>query len=238
MAKYYGGGSGGSSFSPIGTPQIGYVVGWNGSSPIWEPVPTAFDITSFGLTVASLVLVGATVTNPTFSAVYNQPATAANLTDSEGNNDVLALPATAFNSPHSVTKNVYGASWNFTLHASSPLGVDTAGASIVWGQDIYFGSAVDPGVYNSAFANSLTAQLKLGFAGSYGFTPLAGQSTFFIARSAFGLTVVNFTVGGFPFACSKVAANIPVTNSNGITENFDFFRSDNTGLGPFTLVAT
>jgi hypothetical protein len=237
MAKYYGGGGGGGGgFSPIGTPQIGYVVGWDGTDPIWEPVPTAFDITAFGLTGASLVLAGATVNNPGFTAAYNQPATAANLTDTEGNNDPLILPATAFNSPHSVTKNAYGASWGFTLHASSPLGIDTAGATIFWGQNVLFGSAVDPGVYNSAFANSLAAQLKLAPNGSYNYNTLAGQSAFFIARSGFGLSVANFTVGGFPFACSKVAANVPVTNANAIVENYDFFRSDNTGLGAFVLV--
>ncbi len=223
------------SFSPVGTPQIGYVVGWDGTQPIWEAVPAAFTITGFGLTGSSLVLVGAAVTNPGFSASYNQAATAANLTDSEGNNDALVLPATAFISPHSVTKNVYGSVWNFTLHASSPLGAGTAGAGITWGQNVYFGSAVDPGVYNSAFATSLGLVLKLGAAGMYAYNTPASQSAFIIAKASFGLTTANFTVGGFPFACSKVAtAN--VTNANAITESFDFFRSDNTGLGVFNLV--
>ena len=237
MAKYYGGGGGGGGgFSPVGTPQVGYVVGWDGTDPVWEPVPTAFDITGFGLTGPSLVLAGATVTNPGFTASYNQPATSATLTDSEGNNDPLVLPATAFNSPHAVTKNAYGAVWNFTLSASSPLGADSAGAGIFWGQNVFFGSAVDPGVYNSAFANSLGAVLKGAPNGSYNYNALAGQSAFFWTRSAFGLTVANFTVAGFPFACSKVVANVPVTNANGIIENYDCFRSDNTGLGVFTLV--
>lgn len=240
MAKYYGGGSGGGGggFNPVGTPQVGFVVGWDGVQPIWEAVPTAFAITGFGLTGPTLVLAGATVTNPGFTASYNQPAAAANLTDSEGNNDALTLPATAFVSPHAVTKNAYGSVWNFTLHASSPLGSGTAGAGIFWGNNVYFGSAVDPGIYDSTFANTLTKQLHAAPNGSYGYTAIVGQSAFFITRSAFGLTVANFTVGGFPFACSKVASNVPVTNANGITENYDFFRSDNTGLAPFTLVVS
>lgn len=236
MAKYYSGGSTGPGFVVAGTPAIGKVIGWDGTQPIWEAVPTAFDITGFGLTGASLVLAGATVTNPGFAASYNQLATATNLTDTEGNNDVIALPATAFVSPHVVTKNAYGSVWNFTLHASSPLGADTAGASIFWGQNVYFGSAVDPGVYNSAFANSLATTLKAAPNGTYAFNALAGQSTFWWARTAFGLTVANFTVGGFPFACSKVASAVAVTNGNGITENYDCFRSDNTGLGAFNMV--
>jgi len=199
---------------------------------------TPFDITGFGLTGATLVLAGATVTNPGFAASYNQAATVVSLTDTEGNNDPIALPGTAFISPHAVTKNAYGASWGFTLHATGPSGTgsDTAGASITWGQNVYFGSAVDPGVYNSAFANSLAATLKLGPQGTYSYNTLAGQSAFFWTRTAFGLTVSNFFVGGFPFACSKVASAVNVTNSNGIIEQYDCFRSDNTGLGAFDLV--
>ncbi len=197
-----------------------------------------FDITGFGLTGATLVLAGATVTNPGFAASYNQLATVVSLTDTEGNNDPIALPGTGFISPHAVTKNAYGASWGFTLHATGPTGTgsDTAGASIVWGQNVFFGSAVDPGVYNSAFANSLGATLKLGPQGTYHYNTLAGQSAFFWTRTAFGLTVSNFFVGGFPFACSKVASAVNVTNANGITEQYDCFRSDNTGLGAFDLV--
>jgi len=199
---------------------------------------TPFDITGFGLTGATLVLAGATVTNPAFAASYNQAATLVSLTDTEGNNNPITLPGTAFISPHAVTKNAYGASWGFTLHATGPTGTgsDTAGASIVWGQNVFFGSAVDPGVYNSAFANSLAATLKLGPQGTYSYNTLAGQSAFFWARTAFGLTVSNFFVGGFPFACSKVASAVNVTNANGIIEQYDCFRSDNTGLGAFDLV--
>lgn len=199
---------------------------------------TAFAITGFGLTGASLVLAGATVTNPAFAASYNQAATVVSLTDTEGNNDPIALPGTGFVSAHAVTKNAYGASWGFTLHATGPTGTGsaTAGASIAWGQNVFFGSAVDPGVYNSAFANSLAATLKLGPQGTYAYNTLAGQSAFFWTRTAFALTPSNFFVAGFPFACSKVAAAVNVTNANGIVEQYDCFRSDNTGLGSFNLV--
>jgi len=218
-----------------GTPAIGKVIGWDGAQPIWEAVPTAFDITGFGLTGSSLVLAGATVTNPGFAASYNQLATAANLTDSEGNNDVIALPATAFVSPHAVQKLVYGGVWNFTLSASSPLGADSAGTGIFWGQNVYYGSAVDPGVYDSTFANSLTVALRAAPNGSYAYNTAVGESAFFIVRAGFGLTTANFTVGGFPFACS-IVGTANVTNANGVVESYTFFRSDNTGLGAFNLV--
>lgn len=209
-----------------------------GNEQLRIDILTAFDITGFGLTGASLVLAGATVVTPGFAASYNQAATAVSLTDTEGNNDVIALPGTAFVSPHNFTKNVYGASVTFTLHGTGPTGTgsDTAAAGLVWGQNVFFGSAVDPGVYNSAFANSLGAALKLGPQGTYAYNTPVGQSSFFWTRTAFGLTPLNFFVGGFPFACSKVAAAVNVTNANGIVEQYDCFRSDNTGLGAFNLV--
>lgn len=235
MARYDGSGNGGvAPFIVAGTPAIGKVIGWDGAQPIWEPVPVAFDITGFSKTGASLFLVGASVVNPAFTAAYNQSATAVSLTDSDGNNDVIALPGTAVVSPHTFTKSVYGQSVTYTLHASSPLGADTAGATLSWGQNVFFGSIVDPGVYNNAFITALAASLKLAPNGTYAYNASALQSCFFCTRTAFGLTTANFTVGGFPFACSRVATGVAVTS--GVVENFDVFRSDNVGLGAFNLV--
>lgn len=221
-----------------GTPQIGFVVGWDGTQKVWEAVPTAFHVTSFALTGASLVLVGATVATPAFTATYNQPATVVTLTDTDGHSDGITLPGTAFSSPHSFTKTVYGQTVTFTDTASSPLGSSAASATLSWGELVYFGSAVDPGGggYNAAFITSLGSVLKLAPAGSYAYNASALQSCLFAARSAFGLTTANFTVNGFPFACSVVAAAVAITNANGIVENFDLFRSDNIGLGSFNLV--
>ena len=199
---------------------------------------TPFDITAFGLTGSTLVLAGASVVNPAFSAAYNQAATAVQLTDTEGNNDAIALPGTAFVSPHTFTKTVYGASVSFTNSATGPTGTgsDTAGASISWGQNVFYGDVVDPGVYNNAFITGLTASLKLAPAGTYAYNASALESCFFCTRTAFGLTPANFTVGGFPFACSMVATGVAVTNAEGVVENYDVFRSDNVGLGAFNLV--
>lgn len=197
----------------------------------------AFAITGFGLTGANLLLAGASDVTPGFAAAYNQPATAVSLTDTEGNNDVIALPGTAFVSPHTFTKNVYGQFVTFTVHASNANGAATASVSVSWGQNVFFGSAVDPGGggYNTAFLNSLAATLRLAPNGNYNYNASALQSCFWAARSGFGLTPANFTVGGFPFACSKVAT-FAYTNANGVIENYDLFRSDNIGLGAFTLV--
>lgn len=197
----------------------------------------AFSITGFGLTGSTLVLAGASVVNPAFAASYNQLATSVSLTDTEGNNDVIALPGTGFISPHTFTKTAYGASVTFTDHAANANGAATAGAAISWGQNVFFGSIVDPGGggYNTAFLNSLGTSLKLAPNGNYNYNASALQSCFWAARAAFGLSPANFTVNGFPFACSKVAT-FNYTNANGVVESYDLFRSDNIGLGAFTLV--
>jgi hypothetical protein len=215
----------------------GYVVQASSQIAIWGPVPTAFAITSFAHSPA-LVQVGATLTTPAFTASYNQAATSASLTDTDGDNDALALPATSFVSPHSFTKVVFGQFVTWTLHAASSLGSATASVTTTWGANVYEDAAVDPGIYNAAFITSLTATLKTSAAGNYSINSGAGTSTFFCALTSLGLTIGNFFVGGFPFACSKVASAIPVTNTNGVTENFDVFRSDNTGLGAYTLQVT
>lgn len=237
MARYTPIGSGGGGgFVVSGTPAIGKVVGWDGVQPIWEPVPTAFAIISFVKTGATLFLAGASVVNPAFTASYNQAATAVTLTDTEGNTDIIALPGTALVSPHTVTKTVYGASVTYTDTASSPMGSAAAGVTLTWGQNVFFGSIVDPGVYNNAFITALAATLKLAPNGTYAYNASALQNCFFCARTAFGLTTANFTVGGFPFACSRIATAVAVTNANGVIENYDVFRSDNIGLGAFNLV--
>lgn len=214
----------------------GYVIVALGGVATWAAVPTAFAVSSFAHS-PTLVQVGATVANPLFAASYNQPASSASLTDSEGNNDILALPALSFISPHSFTKNVFGQSVSFTLHAASPLGAAVAGASIVWGENVYYGAAVDPGGggYNEAFIESLTPALRLGAGGGYPIVAVAGASTFFCALTVLGLTTANFFVGGFQFDCSRVATAVNVTNANGVVEQYDVFRSTNVGLGSFTL---
>lgn len=213
----------------------GRVVVAMGGVAVWAPVPTAFAITGFSHS-PSLVLVGASVVNPAFTASYNQTASQASLTDSEAHNDALTLPATAFISPHTFTKTGHGANVSFTLHAESALGQATAGQTISWGSNVYYGAVNDPGSnYNEAFIESLTAALRLSPNGGYGFNAGGSQSSFFCALTSLGLTINDFFVNGFPFACSRVATGVSVTNTNGVLQTYDVFRSDNVGLGAFDL---
>ncbi len=221
----------------VGIPD-GKIIVASGGIATWGDVPVAFDITGFGLTVSSLVQVGQTVTNPTFSASYNQAATSASLTDTESHNDVLALPATSITSPHAFVKTGLGDGVGFTLHAASALGSDTAGTQLTWGANIYFGTRVDPGVYNEAFIESLTASLRVNPAGSYTMPLVSGGKGFFCVFTSAGLTIDDFFVDGFPWACSKVAAAVNVTNSFFVTLAYDVFRADNIIPGAYGVDVT
>lgn len=207
-----------------------------GGLATWSDLPTAFQIDSFNTSTPTLLEVGATLTHPAFTASYNRPPTLVILTDSLGNSNNESSSPTVFSSTAVTTKTVYGQSATFTNTASDTGGSDSASIQFNWGEFVHWGAAVDPGTYNAAFIATLSSQnLQLGAGGNFGFTVGAGQSGFFGALSAFGLTVSNFFVGAFPLACSKVGSAISLPNPNGITQTFDLFRTDNTGLGGFTV---
>lgn len=215
----------------------GYVVRASGGNAVWGAVPTAFDITSFQLVGGiTLVEAGTTVTNPAFTATYNQTPANATLSDSFSHStDVTGTP-TSFSSPFSDTLATFGATWSFTLTASSSLGSDAASTTITAGQNVYYGARA-AGAINEAFIKSLTPSLRTSASGSYAINAGAGQTSYFCALTALGLDTSSFTVNGFPFACSKVGSAINVTNGHGVTAAYDVFGSDNVALGAFTLVA-
>lgn len=195
----------------------------------------AESILSFTHAPATL-LVGATLTHPAFTATYADAPTTATLTDTEGNTDNVSATPNAFNSSGVFTKNVYGNTVTFTLAVTSPEGAATRNFTETWAQNVRWDAQVDPGVYDSAFiAGLVSAVLQLGPSGTFAVNATAGKFTFYATRTAFGVTALNFKVNGLPFAISKVGAAVPFTNANGITENYDVWRSDNPGLGSFSF---
>lgn len=228
----------GAGFFVGGTPEPGKFVGWDGVQPFWLFPAPPISILTF-VHAPTVVLLGATVTNPAFTASYNEEPTEALLTDTEGNtNDVSGTPD-AFVSPHAFTKTVYAQFVRFTLSASLSGTADDATSTITWGQLVYWGAAVDPGVYTQAFIKALGSNaLRLTAAGSFPVTSGAGTNTFYASRTAYGLTALSFQVNGLPFAISKVGAAIALTNANGVTENYDLWMSDNASLGAFTFTVS
>lgn len=228
----------GAGFFVGGTPEPGKFVGWDGFQPFWLFPAPPITILTFVHT-PTVVLLGATITDPAFTASYNEEPSAALLTDSEGNSDDVSGTPDAFDSPHVFTETVYAAFVRFTLSASLSGTSDDATTTITWGQLVYWGAAVDPGVYTQAFIKSLGSNaLRLTPNGSFPINSGAGTHTFYGARTAYGVTQLDFQVNGLPFAISKVAAAIALTNANGVTENYDLWMSDNAALGSFTFTVS
>lgn len=185
----------------------------------------------------SILQIGASLVNPAFTASYASAPDTAILTDTEGNTDDVSSTPTAFVAPHTYLKSVYGQSVTWTISVTSPDGDATASTSVTWTQKVFWGAIVDPGVYNSAFIAALSnSNLQVGPSGTFAVNATGGKSTFYATRTAFGVTAANFTVGAFPFAVSKVAAAVAYTNTNGVTETYDVWRSDNIDLGAFSFV--
>jgi len=186
--------------------------------------------------------VGDSLTTPAFVATYSLPVTTATLTDSVPNGpQVLALPANAFSSAFSYTRSVPAQTRVFTLAATKTGYPAPSNRTLTttWFCRVYYGNAVDPGVYNSAFINSLPTQVLRNIAqGSYTVNAGSGESSFFATLSSNALTSANFTVNGLPFAITKVGDPVSVTNAFGVVLNFQLWRSDNVSLGAFTFVVS
>lgn len=196
-------------------------------------VPPAFDITSFVDSFGSLIELGATATNPGFTASYLSPpdvtANSVTIVDDQGHAvvDETGTP-TGFTYAHAYTKTVYGNAVNFTLTAKKGAQTRTAGSALTWVQKLYHGVGA-AGQTTAAFILSLTG--ALGTSRVTTFTDTAGstQKIYFACRAAYGTP--SFTVGGFSGGFTLVSSTIAVTNTQGITENYQLWESDNLGLG-------
>lgn len=214
-------------------------VGVNVTPGVDKTVVTFSEVEPVSASIAhspSIVQAGASVVNPAFTGTYSDPPTTAVLTDTDGHNTNIISNPNNFVSPFTFTKNVYGASvtWTATVEINGEQA--TPQTSVTWAQPVKWGTVVDPGSYNSAFIAALSnTRLQLGANGEYAVNSSGGTSTFFAARSAYGLVVLDFQVNGLPFAIAKVGAAIPFTNSDGVTENYDVWMSDNINLGDFSF---
>ena len=196
-----------------------------------------FSIGSFSVSGSSLVEVGSTVTNPSFSASYTVPPTSAFISDNRGNlsSDVIGNP-NSFTYSNSYTENSYGASVSWTLTASDGTISDVANDNKTWVQRSYWGVGAAGG-NNAAFIQALSGSaLDNNRSRSFTVTASSTEKIYFAYRAAFG--DATFTVGGFSGGFIKVSDSISVTNAFGFTEDYTLYESDNLGLGTTTVVVS
>ena len=242
-----GGGGGGGGGSTIPTPVLPNAVvqvstrGVITSAPLtWDQILPAWAITGFAITQTSPVEVGTTITTPAFTASYSSTPTSAILTDTEGTaaRTVTSTP-TSFTSLGTFTKTANNASvtWHLDAHSAASPTV-RANVAVAWQPKVYWGTGA-PGLRNAAAILALTNKPLQGSRnGSYAYAggnTAANLKVYYAAPSAYGTPV--FKVGGIAFPITLVAAGVSVT-SNGVTQNYDLWESDNVGLGNLTLDVT
>lgn len=225
----------GSGFSPGGTPAAGDVVKWNGSAAVWGGAD-AFSITAFAATAAVLE-VGATATNPAFTAAENRTPTTLTLTNTDNgeSKDVHATP-TSFSSSQSYTKTGNNATVTFTITGSDGVSPANRSASIAWRPRVYWGVAAH-GLNNEAGIEGLASSaLQSSRVASHTVNATGSTRVYWAAPASYGTP--TFTVGGFSGGFSLVSNTISVTNANGVNQLYQLWESDSAGLGAITVVVS
>jgi hypothetical protein len=226
---------GAAGFSPSGTPVAGYVVKWNGSAPAWAP-SNAYAITAFAA-VAPILEIGATATNPAFTATHAPTPTTLLLTNTDNveSKNVVGTP-TSFTSSQSYTKTTNNASVTFTATGSDGISAANRSAAITWRPRVYWGVAAhglntEAGIEGLATSELLASRVK-----TFGVNATGSLRTYFACPTSFGTP--TFTVGGFSGGFSLVSSSITVTNIHGVAQAYQLWESDSAGLGSISVVAT
>lgn len=207
------------------------LVGSAFSAPLtMDQILPTFACSLFG---GGLLDLGATLPTPSFTASYVRTPAAAVLTDNAGSpaKSVISTPS-LFTSNGSFVHATFGNSVVFTLTADEGGPNGTATAMYIWVNRAFAGVAAS-GQTGASFILSLPGHLQSGKPDSFTVNPSSSQKIYYATRSAFGLC--KFTVGGFTGGFARTQQGVSVTNSNGATENFDLYESDNVGLGATTV---
>jgi hypothetical protein len=198
-----------------------------------DTIPPAFAISSFSLSgtnYAAVVEVGTTISSLVSAVTYvSGPPSVATITDTSSGAWTLGGPSYASGSRGgTVSSSTNNASCTVTLSATGPGGVRTATRTISWQPKVYRGPAT-PGTYNALFITSLATSVLLP-SRVYSFTEVtgAGQYGFFAQPSAYGTP--TFMYGILAGGWSQVASAVSVT-SNGVTQNYDLYKTNQPNLG-------
>lgn len=199
----------------------------------------AYDITAFSA-VVSVVEVGATVTNPSFTAAHNHPPSASlvltNNKTAEAKS-VISTPNAFASSAGSQILNTVGGAWTFTLTGVDVTGSDAMSVSIVARQKNFAG-LVAVGNTSAATLAAAATYAVLASSGAMTFT-LTDDGTHewqFMRRAAYGApSSVKDNATGFAVSYS-LAATVTYTNSQGFAESYNIYKLDNPINGTKTIV--
>ncbi len=201
----------------------------------------AYDITAFAA-VTPTVEVGATVTNPAFTAAHNHtPSVSLTLTNNKTGEakNVLGTPTSFSSSAGSQVLNTVGGTWVFTLSGVDITGSDSFVATITARQRnvagvVTTGNTSPATLYAAQISNALASSGAFSFT----FTDDGTHEVQFMRRAAYGApTSVKDNATGFGVSYSLVGA-FSWTNPSGFAESFNLYKLDNPVNGTKTIVVT
>lgn len=166
------------------------------------------------------VEMGATVTDVTLNWTLNKKATSLTL-------DGTSVPVTDVSK--TFTAQSIKANKTYTLKATDEKNATaTKTTAITFLNGVYWGAKAEPGTYDSAFVLTLSKALQGAKAKTFTVNAGAEEYIYYALPSRFGTP--TFNVGGFDGGFAKIST-IEFTNASGYIENYDIWKSVNSGLG-------
>jgi hypothetical protein len=206
-----------------------YLVGQNSA------VIPYFNISAFN-SPEELNEVGATITDPTFTASYTEPPDSASVVDNQGNPtaDVSSTPL-GFTYAHEYTKTVNNSSVSITLSAVKGSASSGKGLSMYWRPKVFWGVGPN-GLSTEADIEGLTNQPLLSSRVlTFTASPGAAEHIYYACPETYG--AATFTVDGWEGGFDLVGI-VSVTNAHGVIQNYRLYKSTNPNLGTTVVGVT
>jgi len=217
-----------------------------------DDIDPAFAISSFSPAFTTTLELGDPLSDPNFTASYNDAIAAVTIDDGAGALTINAGFETAFAydggasglPARGYTKTGIGDTVTWTLSATKSGGspTKTAEAAAVWQPRVFYDITTVPGAYDETFIEALaSSRLQAARSGSYAFGAGASNKRIYIAwPTVYGSPTSVKDQNGFTFPMSRVATAVAVTNSFGVvvTGGYDVWASDNFITSTFTLAVT
>lgn len=183
-------------------------------------------ISSFTMTPSTETYeVGASVAEVVFNWTYNKDVVTQTLTDCTLADETVRTAT--YDTPITANKT-------FTLTASDGEKSVTAKKTIQFQNKVYWGSAANPGDYDSAFILGLSGKkFATTYKGSYTITVGTGEYAYVCCPSSWNIKS-SCKIGGFETELVKENA-ISFTNASGGTVTYDIVRTTRSGLGSITM---
>ena len=122
----------------------------------------------------------------------------------------------------------------FTLTISDGEKSATSSKTIKFLNRAYWGSAVEPTDYDSAFILALSnSKLASGKNGTYSMTVGSGEYGYLVLPTSFG-TVTSCWIGGFEVSLAN-CGTIAHTNASGNTSSYTIYKTERSGLGSISM---